>query len=203
MITYNAHCRAKARAGCAEPASVATEGVTAPRSKGGQVLILGMSIEMFTQVHVIISLIGIVTGLAVLRGMLAVRTCEGWTAIFLITTILTSVTGFLFPVDHILPSHVVGVISLVVLAIVLVALYGQRLQGPWRRIYVGGAVLALYLNVFVLVAQSFMKVPALNRLAPTQSEPPFAVAQLIVLATFIVLGVRAVKRFHPAGPTAA
>lgn len=161
-------------------------------------MILGMSTETFTQVHVIISLLGIATGLVVLRGMLADRKCEGWTAIFLVTTILTSVTGFFFPRDHIMPSHVVGVISLIALAIALIALYRQRLRGAWRALYVGSAVLALYLNVFVLVAQAFMKVPLLTRLAPTQSEPPFAVVQLIVLAIFVVLGVRAVKRFHPA-----
>jgi hypothetical protein len=161
-------------------------------------MILGMSIETFTQVHIIISLIGIVTGLVILRGMLASRDSAGWTAIFLVTTVLTSVTGFFFPRDHILPSHVVGVISLAALAVALVALYVQRLRGRWRGLCVGSAVLALYLNVFVLVAQSFMKVPFLNRLAPTQSEPPFATAQLIVLAIFAVLGVRAVKRFHPA-----
>ena len=158
-----------------------------------------MSIEMFTQVHVIISLIGIVTGLVVVRGMLVARKCEGWTAIFLITTVLTSVTGFFFPRDHVLPSHVVGVISLVVLTVALIALYLQRLQGSWRGMYVGGAVLALYLNVFVLVVQSFEKVPYLNRLAPTQSEAPFVIAQLIVLALFVVLGIRAVRRFHPTG----
>ena len=162
-------------------------------------MILGMSIGTFTQVHVIISLIGIVTGLVVLRGMLAARRCEAWTAIFLVTTVLTSVTGYFFPVDHVLPSHVVGAISLVVLAIALAALYLRRLQGSWRGLYVGAAVLALYLNVFVLVVQSFEKLAFLNRLAPTQSEAPFVIAQLIVLAIFIVLGVRAVKRFHPAG----
>jgi hypothetical protein len=102
------------------------------------VMILGMSIETFTRVHVILSLIGIVTGLVVLRGMLAARRCEGWTAIFLATTVLTSATGFLFPVDRVLPSHVVGVISLIVLAIALVALYLQRLRGAWRWLYVGG-----------------------------------------------------------------
>jgi hypothetical protein len=162
-------------------------------------MILGMSVETFTELHVIISLIGIVTGLVVLRGMMAARKCEGWTAIFLITTILTSVTGFFFPRDHILPSHVIGVISLIVLAIALVGLYVQQLRGSWRWLYVGGAVLALYLNVFVLVFQSFEKVPFLNRLAPTQSEAPFAITQLIVLAIFIALSVRAVRRFHPAG----
>src|SRR5262249_17629437 len=162
-------------------------------------MILGMSIATFTQVHVVISLIGIVTGLVVLRGMLAARRCEGWTAIFLVTTVLTSVTGYFFPVDRVLPSHIVGAISLVVLAVALVALYAHPLHRSWRWLYVGGAVLALYLNVFVLVVQSFEKVPFLNRLAPTQSEAPFAIAQLIVLAIFIVLGVRAVKRFHPVG----
>jgi hypothetical protein len=129
-------------------------------------MILGMSIEAFTRVHVILSLIGIVTGLVVLRGMLGARRCEGWTAIFLLTTVLTSATGFLFPVDRVLPSHVVGVISLIVLAIALIALYLQHLHGGWRWLYVGGAVLALYLNVFVLVVQLFEKVPILTSLAP-------------------------------------
>jgi len=166
-------------------------------------MVFGMSVETFTQVHVILSLIGIASGLVVLRGMLAARTCEGWTAVFFITTILTSVTGFFFPRDGFLPSHAIGAISLIVLAIALVAFYVQRFQGPWRWLYVAGAVLALYLNVFILVVQSFLKVPFLTRLAPTQSEAPFAIAQLIALAIFIVLGIRAVRRFHPAGPPAA
>ena len=161
-------------------------------------MILGMSMEAFMQLHVILSLIGIATGLVVLRGMLTARKSEGWTAIFLVTTVLTSVTGFFFPRYHVLPSHVVGAISLAVLAVALVALYVHRLQGSWRWLYTGGAVLALYLNVFVLVVQSFEKVPFLSRLAPTRSEAPFVITQLAVLAIFVVLGVCGVKRFHPA-----
>ena len=160
-------------------------------------MILGMSTSTFTLVHVALSLIGIVSGLVVLFGMLEAKRLEGWTALFLATTVLTSVTGFLLPHDHMLPSDVVGIISLVALAAAILALYVLGLAGAWRWIYVVGAVVALYLNVFVLVAQAFQKVPFLHPLAPTQSEPPFLVAQLVVLAIFIVLGVLAVRRFHP------
>jgi hypothetical protein len=147
--------------------------------------------------HVIVSLIGIVSGLIVLLGMLGARRMAGLTAAFLATTVLTSVTGFFLPAAHLLPSHVVGILSLVVLAIALVALYLRRLAGAWRWIYVVTAVIALYFNCFVGVAQAFQKIAALHALAPTQSEPPFMVAQLIVLAIFIVLGSWAVKKFHP------
>jgi hypothetical protein len=147
--------------------------------------------------HVIVSLIGIVSGLVVLVGMLSAQRMAGLTAVFLATTVLTSVTGFFLPAEHLLPSHVVGIISLVVLAIALVALYLRRLAGAWRWIYVVTAVIALYFNCFVGVAQAFQKIAALHALAPTQSEPPFMIAQLIVLAIFIVLGFLAVKRFHP------
>ena len=160
-------------------------------------MILGMSTSTFTAVHVVLSLIGIVAGIVVLAGMLRARRPAGWTALFLATTVLTSVTGFFFPVDHLLPSHIVGIISLVVLAIALLALYGYRLAGSWRWLYVGSAVLALYLNVFVGVVQAFEKLPVLSRLAPTQSEPPFLVAQVVVLAIFAVLGIRAGIRFRP------
>jgi len=119
------------------------------------------------------------------------------TATFLATTIATSVTGFFFSFDHLLPSHIVGIISLVALAISLATLYVPRLAGAWRSIYVTTAVFALYLNVFVLVAQLFQKVPAINALAPTQTEPPFAIAQGIVLLIFIALGIVAVRKFHP------
>ncbi len=163
-------------------------------------MILGMSIATFTAVHGVISLIGIATGLIVVVGMLSASGLPGWTALFLVTTILTSVTGFFFPTTHVLPSHVVGVISLVVLAGTIVGLYVQRLAGPWRWIYITGAVLALYLNVFVGVIQAFLKVPLLNRLAPTQSEPPFLLAQLILLVLFIVLGILAVVKFRPLVP---
>lgn len=163
-------------------------------------MVLGMSLATFTAVHVVISLIGIAAGLIVLVGMLGASRLPGWTALFLGSTVLTSVTGFFFPAAQVLPSHVVGVISLVVLAVTLVALYVTRLAGSWRWIYVTGAVLALYLNSFVGVVQAFLKVPALNRLAPTQSEPPFVVAQLLVVALFVVLGIRAVMKFRPTVP---
>ena len=158
---------------------------------------LGMSLSTFTLVHVLISLVGIASGLVVLFGLLSGKRLDGWTALFLITTVLTSVTGFGFPFDHLLPSHKVGIISLVLLAIAILARYGLHMAGAWRWIYVVTAVMALYLNVFVLVVQGFEKVPALKALAPTQSEPPFLVAQLLVLALFIVLGIFAVKKFHP------
>jgi hypothetical protein len=164
--------------------------------------ILGMTTSTFTLVHVLISLAGIVSGFIVVYGLLTGKQLNGWTATFLATTILTSVTGFLFPVEHILPSHIVGVISLVVLAIALVARYVRHMEGSWRSIYVVCAMLALYLNVFVAVIQSFLKIPAVHALAPTQKEPPFLVAQLGVLAVFVVLGVFAVKKFRIA-PIAA
>lgn len=157
----------------------------------------------FTLVHVVISLIGIASGLVVLLGMLAGKRMDVWTALFLASTGATSVTGFGFPFDHLLPSHIVGGISLVVLAVAAYARYGARLAGGWRTAYVIAAVMALYLNVFVLVVQLFRRVPALTALAPTQSEPPFASAQGIVLVLFIALGVLAAKRFRdrPRGAT--
>ena len=160
-------------------------------------MILGMSTATFTLVHVVLSLVGIVAGLVVLFGMFGSKRLEGWTALFLATTVLTSVTGYFFPRDHILPSHIVGAVSLAVLAIAIFALYSRHLAGPWRWVYVAAAVVSLYLNVFVGVFQSFLKLPALNALAPTQSEPPFVVAQFIVLAIFVVLGIAAVRSFHP------
>ena len=161
-------------------------------------MILGMSTATFTSVHVILSLIGILAGLVVvLFGLLRSQPLSGWTALFLATTVLTSVTGFLFPFERLLPSHIVGIISLVVLAAALVALYVRRLAGSWRWIYVAGAVSALYLNAFVGVVQAFQKLPLLNALAPTQSEPPFVIAQVVVLLLFVVLGIAAVRTFHP------
>ena len=160
-------------------------------------MMLGMSPSTFTLVHVIISLIGIVSGLIVLFGLLSAKRLNGLTALFLLTTVLTSVTGFGFPFEHLLPSHKVGIISLVVLAIAILARYSFHMAGSWCWIYVVTAMIALYLNIFVLVVQSFEKVPALKAMAPTQSEPPFLVAQLVVLALFIVLTIFAVKKFHP------
>jgi hypothetical protein len=160
-------------------------------------MILGMSTSTFTTVHVIISLIGIVSGVIVLFGMLSSKRLDGWTALFLATTVLTSVTGFFFHSAHIMPSHVVGAISLIILAVALVALYGFRLVGAWRWIYVVGAVAALYFNVFVGVVQAFQKLAFLQPLAPTQSEPPFAIAQVVVLAVFLILGFLSVRWFDP------
>ena len=151
----------------------------------------------FSFVHVLLSLIGIGSGLVVVGGLLTRRRLDGWTAIFLVTTIATSVTGFGFPFVRLLPSHIVGGISLIVLAVAVFARYGRHLVKPWRSIYVIGAVTALYFNVFVLVVQLFLKLPSLNALAPTQSEPPFLIAQTAVLALFIAIGVAAVRRFHP------
>lgn len=165
-------------------------------------MILGMSIPTFTLVHTVLSLIGILAGIVVLFGMFGSNRVPGWTAVFLATTVLTCVTGFFFPRDHLLPSHIVGIISLVVLAVAIVALYVYRLAGSWRRIYVASAALALYLNVFVGVVQAFLKLPFLNALAPTQSEPPFAIAQAIVLVIFVVLGIVAVRSFHPGAKAA-
>jgi hypothetical protein len=160
-------------------------------------MILGMSTSAFTLFHVVLSLIGIVAGIVVAAAMLGSKTADGWTALFLATTVLTSVTGFLFPSDKVLPSHIFGAVSLLVLIIAIAALYGYRLARSWRGIYVVSALVALYLNVFVLVAQAFQKVAILNALAPTQSDPGFIIAQLIVLALFVVLGIGAVRRFHP------
>src|SRR6266850_2911980 len=159
-------------------------------------MILGMSIVTFTIVHTVISLIGIVSGVIVMYGLLSGKQLDKWTGLFLLTTVLTSVSGFLFPFDHLSPAHKVGIISLVVLTVALLARYSFHLAGGWRRTYVLTGVMALYLNVFVLVVQSFLKVPALHALAPTQQEPPFLVAQLIVLAVFIWLAIAAVKRFR-------
>lgn len=157
---------------------------------------LGMSLATFTLVHVLISLVGIVSGLLVFYGLLTGRRMDGGTALFLTTTVLTSATGYGFPFTHLLPSHIVGAISLVALAIAIFARYSRHLAGGWRKTYVISAAIALYLNVFVLVVQLFEKVPALHALAPTQKEPPFAIAQLLVMLLFIVLTVFVVKRFR-------
>jgi len=158
--------------------------------------ILGMSTATYTLLHVLISLVGIGSGLIVMFGFLTGKRLDGLTAVFLSTTALTSISGFGFPVEHLLPSHIVGIISLAVLAVAIPARYVYHLAGAWRWIYVVGAALALYLNVFVLVAQLFMKVPALKALAPTQKEPPFLVAQLFVMAIFVALTILATKKFH-------
>ena len=152
--------------------------------------------KVFTIIHVAISLAGIFSGFVVLFGLLAGKRLDGWTALFLTTTVLTSVTGFFFPFHGITPAIIVGIISLVMLTVSIFARYFRQLAGGWRIIYVITAVLALYFNVFVLVVQSFEKIPALKNIAPTQSEPPFKIAQLAVLIFFIVTGVLAAIRFR-------
>jgi hypothetical protein len=158
-------------------------------------MILGMI--SFTKVHVVISLIAIVSGFFVAFGLLTAKRFNGLTAFFLLTTVATSVTGFFFPFHGFTPAIGVGIVSLVVLAVAIFAQYGRRLTGPWRWIYVVTAMIALYLNVFVLIVQLFQKVPALKALAPTQSEPPFQIGQLVTLALFVVLAILAVRRFRP------
>src|SRR6266404_8687695 len=165
-------------------------------------MILGMSLATFTTVHVIISLIAIVAGLVVMFGMLGSNPMPGLTAIFLLFTILTSATGFLIPPllsDKLLPSHMIGILSLVLLAIACIALYGVKLTGPWRWIYAVTALLSLYFNVFVLVIQSFLKIPALAAVAPGNppSGPVFAVLQGVVLVFFVLMIIGAWRRFRP------
>ena len=149
------------------------------------------------QIHVLLSLVGILSGFAVLYGLLVGRSFSGWTALFLATTILTSITGFLLPPFGFDPPRAVGLISLALLAVAVVAFYAFRLAHAWRWIYVGTATTTLYLNVFVGVIQAFQKLPFLQLLAPTQSEPPFVIVQIVVLVAFIALGALAVIRFHP------
>jgi hypothetical protein len=160
-------------------------------------MVLGMSLATYTFIHVLISLIGIGAGVLVMYGLLVGKPLNGITAIFLLFTVLTSVTAFGFPFEHLLPSHILAIISLVALALAIPARYMFHMAGAWRAIYVITSSLAFYLNVFVLVVQSFMKVPALHVLAPTQKEPPFAVAQLTVLVIFTILTILATMRFHP------
>jgi hypothetical protein len=163
-------------------------------------MVLGMSLSAFTTLHVVISLIGIVAGIIVMFGMLGSNPMPGLTAIFLLFTILTSVTGFLFPFKDVTPADVVGALSLLLLAIACIALYIMKLSGGWRWIYVVTALISLYLNVFVLVIQSFLKIPALTAVAPGNppSGPVFAVVQGIVLVFFVLMIIGAVRRFRPA-----
>lgn len=160
-------------------------------------MIFGLSTAVFTLLHVIISMVGIGAGFIAIFGMTGARLLSRWTALFLVTTVLTSVTGFLFPFNGVTPGIVLGVLSMVMLLLAVVALYGQKLSGVWRGTYVITACLALYFNVFVLFAQLFAKVPALKAIAPTQSSPAFGLTQLIVLAVFVALTIRAFKGFRP------
>jgi hypothetical protein len=166
----------------------------------GRAMILGMSLSVFTAVHVFISLIAIVSGVIDMFGLLGSNRRAGLTATFLLFTILTSASGFLFPFEKLLPSHMIGIISLLLLAVACIALYVMKLSGAWRWIYVLTAMVALYLNVFVLVIQSFLKLGPLHALAPSvpPSEPPFAIVQGIVLVFFIIVIIGAVRRFRPA-----
>lgn len=157
-----------------------------------------MLLSAFTIFHVLISLIGIATGIIVVFGMIASKRLDKLTALFLWTTVLTSATGFLFPFHGFKPSYVVGLISLIVLGIALYARNRKHFAGGWRATYVATAVVSLYLNFFVLIVQSFEKVPALHALAPTQTEPAFKIAQLSALVVFLILGVLATVKFHPA-----
>ena len=165
-------------------------------------MVLGMSLQAFTLVHVIISLIAIAAGLVVMFGLLGSNPMPGLTAIFLVFTILTNATGFLFPFKELLPSHMVGILSLVLLAIACIALYGMRLSGAWRPVYVVTAMTSLYLNIFVLIIQAFLKVPALQAVAPSvppapPSGPVFGVVQGIVFVFFVLVIIGAWRRFRP------
>ncbi len=162
-----------------------------------------MLLSAFTLFHVVLSLVGIGAGLVVVYGLLASKRLDGWTAIFLTTTVATSATGFLFPFHGFLPSHAVGIVSLMVLPVAILARYRYRLAGGWRRTYAISAVVALYLDVFVLIVQLFLKVPALKAIAPAQSEPPFQITQLIGLLLFTVLAARAAIKFRAEPPRAA
>jgi hypothetical protein len=152
--------------------------------------------DTFTVVHVVLSLIGILSGLVVLCGLLTAKRMNGWTMLFLVTTVATSVTGFGFPFHGFTPAIILGILSLIVLTAAIAARYAFHLAASWRWIYVLGSIVALYFNVFVLVVQAFLKIPALHALAPKGSEPPFAMAQGIVLVLFILAGTLSVRRFH-------
>jgi hypothetical protein len=160
----------------------------------------GLSLQAVTILHVVISLIGIVSGLVVLSGLFKSQSMPGMTALFLCTTILTNATGFMFPFEKLLPSHIIAIISLVLLAIACFALYSMKATGIWRSVYVVTAVISLYFNVFVLVIQSFLKIGPLHELAPSvpPSEPPFAITQGVVLVLFVIAGIMALRRYRPA-----
>jgi hypothetical protein len=155
-----------------------------------------LDLPTFTLIHVLLSVFGLIAGLVVAGGLISGARLDGWTAFFLATTVATSITGYGFPADKVLPSHIVGGISLVVLAICLWARYGQKMSGSWRRTYVVTAVTALYLNAFVLMVQLFVKTPALQKLAPTQQEAPFALTQGLVLLLFVWIGWKASRGFR-------
>jgi hypothetical protein len=152
----------------------------------------------FTLAHVVLSVVGIVAGLVLVGAMSAGRRPDGWAGLFLVTTFLTNLSGFGFPFTRLLPSHVISAVSVILIPIVAFALYSKKAAGPWRRVFTIGSVVALYLNVFVLIAQLFAKVPAMVALAPTQSEWPFAVTQVLVLAMFVSIGRSASRGYAAA-----
>jgi hypothetical protein len=165
-------------------------------------------LAVFTLVHVVLSVLGILSGLVVVGGFMAGQRFDRWIAVFLVTTVLTSATGFGFPFTQLLPSHMVGLLSLLVLPFAFAALYGKHLEGRWREVFVGVSVLALYLNVFVLLAQLLQKIPVLAALAPTPNTPAFAITQLLFLAIFVGVGWACVNGFRserklPAMPAGA
>lgn len=161
-------------------------------------MILGLSIGQFTYLHVFLSMVGIGAGVFVVFGLLSSRRLSILTSLFFVTTVATSLTGFLFPFKGVTPAIVLGILSLIALALAIVALYVKKLDGVWRGVYVISAMVAFYFNFFVLIVQSFGKVHVLNQIAPTQSSPGFGLTQLIVLLIFVFLTLRAYKRFHPA-----
>lgn len=155
-------------------------------------------ITTFTLIHTLLSVIGIFAGLVLAGGWISGKQLEGWSALFLVTTIITNVSGFGFPFVTLLPGHIIGALSLVILAAVLVARYVKQLAGGWRRTYIVGSVVALYFNCFILVVQLFKRIPGLIAAAPTQKEPPFAITQVIVLVLFVWLGRQAVRGMRTA-----
>ena len=156
-----------------------------------------MILQIYTVIHTLISLVAIFTGLVVVVGMLGGKRLDGWTKWFLITAVATTITGFFFPFHGFTPAIGLGIISLPFLALTIFARYAKRLAGPWRWIYVIGAVICLYFNLFVAVVQTFEKIPALHAMAPTQTEPPFKLTQLVVLLVSVLLAIVAAIRFRP------
>jgi len=183
----------------ARPNSALAKAEVVPASGTGKdnFMILGLSTAQFTFLHVFLSLVGIGAGVFVVYGFLSSRRLRILTALFFVTTVATSLTGFMFPFKGVTPGIVLGILSMIVLVLAIVALYIKKLDGPWRGIYVICTMLAFYFNFFVMVAQSFAKLPPLHAIAPTQSSPGFGITQLAVLLIFILLTVRAFKRFHP------
>ena len=164
---------------------------------------MSSGLALYTLLHVVSSLVGIFSGLVTVGGFVSGKRLDGWATVFLVTTVATNVEGFGFPFENFLPSHAVAILSLMVLTVVIVARFFRYLVGPWRGIYVIGSVLALYLNVFVLLAQLFLRLPALVAVAPTQKEPPFVATEVLVLALFVWLASAAVKGFRAAPAAAA